>query len=80
MYTRGSPRKRRPDGATFRTGVADVRVDAQVVDGKNVVTGLTQDDFIVTDEGQPQKIVYFGRDSEPLSLVLLLDISGSMQR
>ena len=24
-------------------------------------------------------MVYFGRDSEPLSLILLLDISGSMQ-
>ena len=68
------------DTPTFRTGVADVRVDAQVVNGKDVVTGLTQDDFVVTDEGQPQKIVYFGRDSEPLSLIILLDISGSMQR
>lgn len=67
-------------GVTFSTGVADVRVDAQVVDGKNVITGLTQTDFIVTDEGQPQKLVYFGRDSEPVSLILLLDISGSMQR
>lgn len=69
-----------PGEATFRTGVADVRVDAQVVDGKNVVTGLTQADFTITDEGKPQNTVYFGRDSEPLSLVLLLDISGSMQR
>lgn len=67
-------------GATFSTGVADVRVDAQVVDGKNVVAGLTQNDFVVTDQDQVQKLVYFGRDSEPLSLVLLLDISGSMQR
>ncbi|MDQ6760753.1 MAG: VWA domain-containing protein [Acidobacteriota bacterium] len=66
--------------ATFRTGVADVRVDAQVVDGKNVITGLSQADFTITDEGRPQNVVYFGRDSEPLSLVLLLDISGSMQR
>jgi VWFA-related protein len=67
-------------GATFRTGVADVRVDAQVVDGKNVLTGLVQSDFVVTDEGRQQNVIYFGRDSEPLSLVLLLDISGSMQR
>ena len=65
---------------TFRTGVADVRVDAQVVEGDHVVTGLTQKDFTVMDEGQQQEIVYFGRDSEPVSLVLLLDISGSMQR
>ncbi len=68
------------DTPTFRTGVADVRVDAQVVVGKDVITGLTMNDFIVTDQGQPQKIVYFGRDSEPLSLILLLDISGSMEK
>ncbi len=45
-----------------------------------IITGLTQDAFQITDEGQAQKIVYFGRDAEPLSLVLLLDISGSMHR
>lgn len=65
---------------TFRTGVSDVKVDAQVVENNKIITGLTQDAFQITDEGQPQKIVYFGRDAEPLSLVLLLDISGSMHR
>lgn len=57
-----------------------VRVDAQVVSGGNVVTDLTRDDFMVSDENVPQKIVYFGRDREPLSLMLLLDVSGSMQK
>ncbi len=65
---------------TFRTGVADVRVDAQVLDGKRLVQGLTQQDFVVTEDGKPQRIVYFGREAEQLSLVLLLDISGSMTR
>jgi VWFA-related protein len=68
------------DAPTFRTGVSDVKVDAQVVENGKIITGLTQDAFQITDEGQPQKIVYFGRDAEPLSLVLLLDISGSMHR
>jgi len=68
------------DPPTFRTGVSDVKVDVQVVENNRIVTGLTQDAFQITDEGQPQKIVYFGRDAEPLSLVLLLDISGSMRR
>ena len=68
------------DAPTFRTGVADVRVDVQVTDGKKPITNLTQQDFTITDQGQEQKIVYFGRDSEPLSLVLLLDISGSMRK
>ena len=63
----------------FRTGVALVKVDAQVIDrGGHVVTGLTAADFEVRDDGRPQKIAYFGRESEPLDLVLLLDVSGSM--
>lgn len=66
--------------AVFRAGVALVRVDAQVVDGKRPLTGLTKDDFRIFDEGVPQQVEYFGRDSEPLSLVLLLDVSGSMKR
>jgi len=45
-----------------------------------IVAGLKASDFQVLDEGQPQKIAYFGRESEPLDLVLLLDVSGSMYR
>jgi VWFA-related protein len=64
----------------FRAGVAMVRVDAQVIDGRKVVSGMTREDFVVYDEGVPQPIQYFARDSEPLWLVLLLDVSGSMKR
>lgn len=65
----------------FRAGVALVKVDAQVVDKNGVaITGLTKDDFRVFDEGQPQEISYFGRESEPLDLLLLLDVSGSMRK
>ena len=35
---------------------------------------------MVYDENQPQQIVHFERQSEPLDLLLLLDISGSMRR
>jgi Ca-activated chloride channel family protein len=67
--------------ATFRGGIALVKVDAQVLDrGGRIVAGLKASDFQVLDEGQPQKIAYFGRESEPLDLVLLLDVSGSMNR
>lgn len=44
-----------------------------------MVKNLTKDDFVVSDEGQPQKIAYFAKDAEPLNLLLLLDISGSMR-
>jgi VWFA-related protein len=66
--------------ATFTAGVSIVRVDAQVVDGRRVVGDLTKDDFEVLDQGVPRPIEYFGRDSEPLHLLLLLDVSGSMRK
>lgn len=67
------------ESVTFRSGVANVRVDAQVVQDNELVTELTAQDFVVMDEGKPQPIIYFGRESEPLSLLLVLDISGSMR-
>lgn len=65
---------------TFRSGVSNVRIDAQVLHEGAIVTGLTKEDFTVLDEGKPQILSYFGRDSEPLSLLLLLDVSGSMKK
>jgi VWFA-related protein len=40
---------------------------------------MTASDFEVYDENVLQKVVYFGREAEPLHLVLLLDVSGSMR-
>ena len=65
---------------TFKTGVSDVRVDVQVTEGDKLVKDLKQTDFAVTDEGQPQSIVSFAHGDEPVTLILLLDVSGSMQK
>jgi VWFA-related protein len=64
----------------FRAGVSIVRVDAQVVDGRKVLGNLDRAAFRIFDEGVEQPIAYFGRDSEPIWLLLLLDVSGSMKR
>jgi VWFA-related protein len=63
----------------FRSGVSNVRIDVQVTQDNNLVTDLTKSDFAVFDEGHSHPLVYFGRESEPLSLLLLIDISGSMR-
>lgn len=43
------------------------------------VNDLTQEDFTVLENGEKKKITYFSRDFEaPLSLTVLLDVSGSM--
>ena len=68
------------DVPLFRAGVSDVRVDVQVTEGNRPVTDLTASDFKITDDGQPQNIIYFSREREPLAVLLLLDISGSMRK
>ncbi len=65
---------------TFRAGVSDVRLDVQVETPRGLVNDLGKDDFVVSDGGAPQPLIYFGHDSEPVSLLLLLDVSGSMQK
>jgi VWFA-related protein len=69
------------DAATpvFRTGVAMVRLDVGVSLDNVPIKDLAQQDFTVTDNDRPQTIASFGRESEPLALMLLLDISGSMR-
>lgn len=44
------------------------------------ISDLTQKDFEILDESQPRPIAYFDHESEPLDLLLLLDVSGSMHR
>ena len=57
-----------------------MRLDVQVVQAKRVISNLTRDDFRVADEGRPVPLTYFGREAEPLALVLVLDVSGSMRQ
>ena len=65
--------------AAFRTGVALVRVDAEVTDRGQPVEDLVKEDFRITDNGRPREIVHFGHDEEPLDVILLFDTSLSMQ-
>lgn len=55
--------------------------DAQVIDkkSKRVIGDLTRDDFELYDRGVKQQISFFSRDELPLSIILLLDTSGSVR-
>jgi Ca-activated chloride channel family protein len=45
------------------------------------IPGLTQEDFSLSEDGHPQKISYFERDTGmPLSIVLAIDTSGSTHK
>jgi VWFA-related protein len=66
---------------TFQAGVSLVRVDVQVLDRTGVeIKALAQRDFVVLDNGREQPIAFFGEESAPVDLLLLLDTSGSMSR
>jgi len=69
------------DVATFRTTVSLVKADAYVFDRQThaPILDLQASDFKILDEDQPRDIVFFGDDSGPVDLLLLLDISGSVR-
>jgi len=68
---------------------ADITVHVKVVNipttvrdkhGK-IVTNLTKDDFLVEEDGRPQTLHYFSKESDlPLTLGLLVDTSYSQRR
>ena len=55
--------------------------DAQVIDkkSKRVIGDLTKDDFEISERGVKQQVSYFSLDELPLSIMLLLDVSGSVR-
>lgn len=63
---------------TFRAETSVVRVDFEVLDKLAPVGGLTVKDLVVKDEGRPQAVQAMAEGELPLDLVLLFDVSGSM--
>ena len=57
-----------------------VRIDALVLDKGRPALGLTKDDFEVREDGVLQEIKYLSDDPAPLSLVILIDQSGSLEK
>ena len=73
-------------GLAFAAPPGQIRVQVNVVNlfatvrdkHKAIVTGLSKDDFEVSEDGQPQEITYFSAESNlPITLGLLIDTSGS---
>jgi VWFA-related protein len=65
----------------FKASVELVPISAVVRDGKGrLVTTLKADDFEVFDKGAPRRIVDFQiNDASPVTMALLVDVSGSMR-
>ncbi len=83
-----------PPQSVFRSGVEVVNLGVAVMDkGGTAVSGLTQNDFVVYEEGKKQELRYFavdgakdggtgevgpGGERPPLHIGLVFDTSGSM--
>ncbi len=67
---------------TFSVDVKVVNVLATVRDKHgNIVNNLTKDDFVLEEDGRPQTVRYFARDTDlPLTLGLLVDTSRSQSQ
>ena len=71
----------RAQQATFTAGVKVVNVLVTVRDKQgNLVRDLAKDDFALEEDGHTQPIRYFSpRSDQPLTLGLLVDVSGSQR-
>jgi Ca-activated chloride channel family protein len=65
--------------ARLRVDVNLVQVPTTVTDPLNrLVTGLEKENFSVTDDNVPQTIRYFSSQDAPITIGVVLDLSGSM--
>jgi VWFA-related protein len=64
---------------TFRSGVDLVSLNVIVTDNHDkFVTGLTQKNFAIFEDGTRQDVSFFAAANVPLDLAILLDMSSSM--
>jgi Ca-activated chloride channel family protein len=70
----------RPQAPVFGTGIEVINLSLSVTDARNnFVTDLGQRDFAVFEDGIRQELSLFTHEDLPISLVLLIDTSASME-
>lgn len=67
-----------PPAPVFSTSANLVRVDFEIFNDQTPVKAAA-DDLVVRDEGRPQPVAAISEGQLPLDLVLLFDVSGSME-
>ena len=64
---------------TFKATTQIVSVPATVLDAQGrLVPNLDQDQFAILDNGKPQDIIFFQNETQPFTVVVMLDYSASM--
>ena len=67
------------DGFRFRSTTELINVTATVTDSSGrFASRLRKEDFVVREDGQRQQISHFSSERVPVSLGVVLDVSGSM--
>ena len=63
----------------FRVAVDAVYLNAVVTAGRRLISGLKAEDFEIRENGVQQKLSFFASGNTPLTIILLLDASSSIQ-
>ncbi|HKC55899.1 MAG TPA: hypothetical protein VKC35_07225, partial [Vicinamibacterales bacterium] len=67
------------EAPTFKATTQIVSVPATVLDGQGrLVPNLDEDQFTILDNGKLQGITFFQNETQPFSVVVMLDYSASM--
>ena len=65
--------------ATFKAGTSIVAILSTVIDAQGrLVPNLDREDFTILDNGKPQEITFFQNETQPFTVVVMLDFSASM--
>jgi VWFA-related protein len=83
LFSSGRPgiaQQAQPD-ESLKLGVELIVMDVQVLEKDNArpLGGLKREDFAVFEDDVSQRITHFSQDKLPLSILLLLDVSGSVR-
>ena len=74
------PAQARQQGPIFGTGIEIINLSLSVTDARNnFVTDLVQKDFAVFEDGIRQDLSLFTHENLPISMVLMIDTSASME-
>jgi len=75
-----APKRGTPEAGAFRADSRLVVVPVTVVDRRGaIVNGLASNAFTLAEDGAPQPIRSFSEEDAPVSIGIVLDLSGSMQ-
>jgi Ca-activated chloride channel homolog len=80
VWPAAAQKRSTPEVPAFRTDSTLVLVPVTVVDRRgSIVNGLASDAFLLTEDGVRQQIRSFTEEDAPVSMGIVLDLSGSMK-